>query len=311
MLYYYRDLGVSEIADLLIVSKKTVRRIIKLFKDTGDIEPTKQRHGPEQRLNAFEEMTLIMENPSAYLDELQMELQDRTGVAVSVATVCRTLYRLGLTRKKLRRVVMCRSEDSRAEFKEEMANVDADMIVWIDETGSDRRDASHRYGYRHRRMTPVSYTLSIRGKRLSVITALSTRGIEDIEITEGTVDGDFFVHFVEHTLLPILQPFNGSNARSIVVLDNASVHHVSRVAELIHGVGALLRFLPAYNPDFQPLEEAFSKVKYFLKENEVIYDSTCTPSLLLTLAFTCVPNRLCGLHSTCRVLYIIRPVLSA
>ena len=33
-------------------------------------------------------------------------------------------------------------------------------------------------------------------------------GIEDIEITEGTVDGDLFVHFVEHTLLPILQPFN-------------------------------------------------------------------------------------------------------
>ena len=102
------------------------------------------------------------------------------------------------------------------------------------------------------------------------------------------MDGDSFVHFVEHTLLPILQPFNGSNARSIIVLDNASVHHVSRVAELIHGVGALLRFLPAYSPDFQPLEEAFSKVKYFLKENEVIYDSTCTPSLLLTLAFTTV-----------------------
>ena len=41
MLYYYRDLGVSEIADLLIASTKTVRRIIKLFKDTGDVEPTK------------------------------------------------------------------------------------------------------------------------------------------------------------------------------------------------------------------------------------------------------------------------------
>ena len=135
MLYYYRDLSVSEIADLLIVSTKTVRCIIKLFKDTGDVEPTKQRHGPERRLDAFEEMTLIqylMENPSAYLDELQMELQDCTGVAVSVATVCRTLHRLGLTRKKLRRVVMCRSEDSRAEFKEEMANVDADSYDRVD-----------------------------------------------------------------------------------------------------------------------------------------------------------------------------------
>jgi len=103
----------------------------------------------------------------------------------------------------------------------------------------------------------VGYTLSIRGKRLSAITALSTRGIEDIKITEGTVDGDFFVHPFEHTLLPILEPFNGSNARSIVVLDNASVHYVSRVAELIHGVGALLRFLPAYSPDFSAIRRGF------------------------------------------------------
>ena len=45
-----------------------------------------------------------------------------------------------------------------------------------------------------------------------------------------------------------------------MVLDNASVHHVSRVAELIHSVGALVRYLPAYSPDFQPLEEAFSEI---------------------------------------------------
>ena len=95
-------------------------------------------------------------------------------------------------------------------------------------------------------MTPVSYTLSIRGKHLSAIAALSTCGIEDIELTEGTVDGDLFVHFVEHSLLPILQPFDGKNPRSIVVMDDASVHHVNQVAELIHGAGALLCFLPAY-----------------------------------------------------------------
>ena len=63
------------------------------------------------------------------------------------------------------------------------------------------------------------------------------------------------------------------------------MHHVNRVAELIHGAGALLRFLPAYSPDLQPLEEAFSKVKYFLRENEVVYDSTSAPTILLTLAF--------------------------
>ena len=202
----------SEIADVLVVSRKTVQRVIQIFEDTGDVEPAKQRHGPERKLDAFEEMTLmqtLMENPSAYLDELQEDLQERTGTVVSLTTVCRTLHRLGLTRKKLRRVVMSRSECARSEFREEMATVNADMFVWIDETGSDRRDANRRCGYHLQGMVPISYTLSIRGKRLSVIAAISTRGIEDIELTEGTVNGDLFVHFVEHSLLPILQPFDG------------------------------------------------------------------------------------------------------
>jgi len=52
---------------------------------------------------------------------------------------------------------------------EEMAYIDADMLVWLDETGSDRRDAVRKYGHSLRGMTPVSYTLAGRGKRLSAI----------------------------------------------------------------------------------------------------------------------------------------------
>ena len=59
-----------------------------------------------------------MEIPSAYLNELQDELQYRTGAVVSVGTVCRTLHRLGITHKKLRRVVISRSECACAECAE-------------------------------------------------------------------------------------------------------------------------------------------------------------------------------------------------
>lgn len=86
------------------------------------------------------------------------------------------------------------------------------------------------------------------------IMALSTCGIEDIHLTEGMMNSDVFIYFVEHNLLPILQPFNRSNARSIVVMDNASIHHLDRVVSLINEVGALVRFLAPYSPDFQPLE---------------------------------------------------------
>ena len=247
MFYLYRNYSVNEIADLLIISAKSVSGILNKFHETGDVQCKEQIHGPERKLDALEEVILIeylMENPNAYLDELQRELQVRVGIVCSLPTICRTLSRLGLTRKKLQRIVLKRSEDCRALFREEMNRVNADMIVWIDETGTDRRDANRRCGYHLRGITPASFTLSIRGKRISAITALSTRGIEDVCLTEGSVDGDLFVHFVEHSLLSILQPFNGSNARSIVVMDNASVHHVDRVVSLITGAGTILRFLP-------------------------------------------------------------------
>ena len=55
--------------------------------------------------------------------------------------------------------------------------------------------------------------------------------------------------------------FNGVNPHSIVILDNASIHHVQGIVEMINEVGALVLFLPPYSPDFNPIEEAFSKLK--------------------------------------------------
>ena len=54
------------------------------------------------------------------------------------------------------------------------------------------------------------------------------------------MNGDGFMEFVQQCLLPILKPFNGQNAKSIVLLDNTSIHHVEKVKEAVNGVGALL-----------------------------------------------------------------------
>ena len=65
-----------------------------------------------------------------------------------------------------------------------------------------------------------------------------------------------------------VMPFNGINPRSVVLLNNASIHHTHRTIELIQSVGALVHFIPPYSPDLDPVEELFSKVKAFLKEND-------------------------------------------
>ena len=53
--------------------------------------------------------------------------------------------------------------------------------------------------------------------------------MEDAYITEGSVNGETFLEFVRRSLIPILLPFDGDNPRSIVVMDNASIHHIQEV----------------------------------------------------------------------------------
>ena len=82
-------------------------------------------------------------------------------------------------------------------------------------------------------------SLSLHGTRYSAIAAMTVKGVQDVVLAEGTMDGERFVDYIESSILPILQPFNGINHNSIVVMDNASIHHVPEVVDLIHQKGAI------------------------------------------------------------------------
>ena len=167
-----------------------------------------------------------------------------------------------------------------------------EMLVFVDETGADRRNCLRRFGYSLRDRPAVSKKLLVRGQRVSAIASLSTDGILDCVTYTGSVTGDKFKHFIRHSLLPQLQPFDGVNHRSIVVLDNAAIHHAAGVVDLIESTGALVQFLPPYSPDLNPIEEAFSKVKSALKANECLLDIIDIESFILH-AFTSITANNC------------------
>ena len=62
---------------------------------------------------------------------------------------------------------------------------------------------------------------------------MSTDGVEDIYIHEGSVNGEIVLDFIQKCLLLLLMPFNDSNPNSIVILDNASVHKCEEAAKMI------------------------------------------------------------------------------
>ena len=146
------------------------------------------------------------------------------------------------------------------------------MLIFLDETGADRRNAMRRYGYSVRGKPAISHEFFARGEHVSAIAIMSSRGLLDVKMVEGCVNGDEFYAFVHTHLLPHLQLFNGRNPHSVIILDNAPIHHVSEAVKAIEDVGALVHFLPPYSPDLNPIEELFSKVKSLMKSSEELND---------------------------------------
>ena len=130
-------------------------------------------------------------------------------------------------------------------------------------------------------------------KRYTSIAAMSVDGIEDAYITEGNVNGDKFLEYLRRSLLPSLMPSNGTNPRSIVIMDNASIHHVKEVVTTIEGVGALVKFLPAYSPDLNPVEEVLAEIKHWIQSNDSVFQATQDPRVLIAMAFNTVSKENC------------------
>lgn len=286
-----------DISKLLNISSRTVARYVQLFNSTGDVVPRARSNGPPRLLGQYEQLIilrLIIEVPGIYLSEIQEELYNKFGVEVSAPTICRTLKFMGCSRQRIQYIALQRSDECRARFMAEIAMYDPSMLVWIDETGCDRRNSLRRYGYSIRGMPPRDHRLLIRKTRYSAIPVMSLQGVHDVQVVEGTVNGDKFEQFIENTVLPIINPFDGSNPLSVVIMDNCSIHHIDRVADLIENTAhAKLMFLPPYSPDLMPLEEVFSKVKNILKQNDSLFQVCSAPRAFLAMAFSFITSEDC------------------
>jgi transposase len=97
-------------------------------------------------------------------------------------------------------------------------------------------------------------------KNVTLISSMNLGGMGASMSIEGSADGDAFLLYVECLLCPTLR------RGQIVVMDNLSVHKMKKVRELIEERGCRLVFLPSYSPDFNPIEEAFSKIKGLLRK---------------------------------------------
>lgn len=160
----------------------------------------------------------------------------------------------GFTRQKLCTVASQKDAFLRYQFVSDVSVFSSDMLIFIDETGADRRNTVRKYGYSIRGKPMKNQVLLTRGERISAIACISTAGLIDVKTVRGTTDGDTFYDFIGTHLLPHLMPFNGINPHSVVILDNCSIHHTSSITRTI---GSLVLFLPPTHQTLIPLRRHF------------------------------------------------------
>jgi DDE superfamily endonuclease len=151
-----------------------------------------------------------------------------------------------------------RVEADRRAFRRRVARLDRRRLIFTDETGfhlaMTRAYGRAARGERVHQSVPRNH-----GRGVTLVGSLGLRGLLAPLSLEGALDTMAFDSYVHHVLASQLRPSD------IVLLDNLPVHVASQVEAAVAAVKAEVMWLPAYSPDFSPIEECWSKVKALVR----------------------------------------------
>jgi transposase len=147
----------------------------------------------------------------------------------------------------------------REDWFEGQLDLDPARLVFIDETGASTNMARLRgrapRGKRLRAGIPQGHW-----KTTTFVAGLRLTGMMAPMVLDGPMNRPAFLAYVQQVLVPELEPGD------VVILDNLSAHKGAQVREAIQAAGASLLYLPPYSPDFNPIENAFAKLKALLRK---------------------------------------------
>ena len=240
------------------VNTATITKLLRLRRETGSCEPRPHGGGVEPTLDheALERLReLVEETPDATLVTLKQKL----GVPGSRMIICRALQKLGLPRKKKSKHASERDSpevrEERREFAGDVEPIEPKRLVFVDETGVTTAMTPDLWpgpeGERVEASAPASW------ESVTVIAAMGLDGVRAPLAFSGAVDAAMFLMDVEPVLVPALR------RGDVVIFDHLASHLSPAVPEAIGRAGASVLPLPPYSPDFNPIEEMFSKFKEF------------------------------------------------
>lgn len=269
------ELSQREIARRFSVSLSFVVRLLQRQRRTGGLAPKPHGGGAGFKLSVDDRIRLfdlVGKHPDATLKQLK----EMGGFHCTLVTIWRTLRRGGWTRKKksLHASERDRPEvkKARRKFRRKARRMDAEQLIFLDESGVDTSMTPiHGWAPKGRRVegsAPKSWQTT------TIIAAIGLDGLKGSLAFPGAMDEPAFQTYVENVLAPHLHPGD------VVVMDNLRVHDLQAARDAIERVGAKVISLPPYSPDYNPIEEMWSKVKALVRRSA----ATTTPDLYQAIA---------------------------
>lgn len=139
--------------------------------------------------------------------------------------------------------------------------VDAQRLVFVDEMGANV-SLTPLYAWSRRGRRAFGSAPRNWGKNVTLLASITPEGLGPCLAVEGSTTREVFEAYLEQALAPTLMP------GQVVVMDNLSAHKGGRVKEIVEARGCELVYLPPYSPDFNPIEEVFSKIKGLMRRAE-------------------------------------------
>lgn len=264
----HRTHSARQISGMLDVSERTVQRVIANVRQTGRVSrpaPIKGRHRILTNNDVTFLQSCVERTPDIYLRELQQELEAVCGAVASEATIERALKRRGYSRKKVTRAAVEASAEAQSRYMRIVSSIyREDQFVFVDESACNRFTTQRPMAWAPIGERARRHDYFIRGKRYSILPALSLDGLLHLHIQDHSYTGDEFLHFVD-ALLNHMNPWPMPN--SVVVMDNASIHKSAELKNMVEDRGMHILYLPSYSPHFNPIEEGFSAMKSWIRAN--------------------------------------------
>jgi transposase len=269
MIKIYNNLGYTlrNISTFFNISKSALHNWVKNSNNTNN---TKEKTESNSKVNIqvlhFLKRSLD-HNPFQNLNILAIKIFKKFNILYTKKTISNYLKIIGYSKKKITRRLYNKKDykehlQLRKDMKEKLKKLNKNDIICLDEC-SINRNTHAKYGYckKNKRLQCNIYLKDLPDNH-SLLMAITNKGVckDGYKLYKNTaINTDIYYEFLEKLII--------GKKNKYFLMDNVSFHKSYRIRDLIEKSGNHILFIPPYSPDFNPIEEVFSKLKSFICNN--------------------------------------------